>query len=818
MSEELDQAERLVAEILAAEESSEAFDVEAFLADVDPSVADEVRALHARVRAATGELTAPEPGPAGNADWRYEYGEELGRGGNGRVIEVFDRTLGRHLAMKILEPEFDPIRARRRRIRFRAEAQLAGRLQHPGIVAIHELGRTPEGRDYFTMPKVQGRTLGELIRLSHDGDPAWSRTRLLDVLARVADTLAFAHSRRVVHRDLKPANVMVGAFNETYVLDWGLARPVDRAADQSRDPRLAPGETLEEGLTGRGDIVGTPAYMAPEQAFGEDEVDVRADVYALGACLHELLVGAPPFGRGSDGIDVLSRLALGERPELDVAEHRVPPELEAIRGKAMQADPQRRYADAAGFAADLRAYLDGRVVGAYESGGLAELRKWIRRNRVLAASLAGTALAVLAGVGATIWFRAAERAASLRFLDLQLVREATLSARDLFTDAIGAGDSLGQWLDEAEALLERGDRHRAELELLDRLASERRERPKLGGLAGAADGGWTFADRDERWRHEKLGELVAALAEFEAPGGAHARIRRARERFERAWPLQLEGDRAAWAEFQRLWRESERYAGAPPNPMPGLTPLGIDPASGLLELALVGSGRIPDAAGARVEEDLAVVLAVVPGGRFEFGVEPGSDPYLLGLELPPVELELQPYLLGRHELTRTQWARLVGLEPPARNGRMPHAGSSYEEVVQVLAEWGLELPTEEQWEFAAEQSWPFDGAESAGEQAWLDFALDALAPLRPVGERTPDRFGFGDLPGNLAEFCRMTSLVEPPVGGDPVSIARGGYFVLASEESATTKVAMTRPEWRMTARSDERAERFGVRVARRLGP
>ena len=851
---ERERAEERVAEYLAALEAGHEGSLDDWLEDESPefqSLAAEVYAEVGAVLGALGLETArtlegPDTPSAATADgsdtdrvpaWHYELGDELGRGGNGQVLEVFDRSLERRLAMKVLMHEPDAIRAARRRARFRAEARLAGRLQHPGVVAVHELGRTPEGEDYFTMPKVEGETLGQLIRAGHEGDARWSRTRLLDVLVRVAETMAYAHAGHVVHRDLKPANVMVGAFGETYVLDWGLARVVDETARDGDAPshEYVPDEDtaerrLEPGLTGRGDVVGTPAYMPPEQAgIGDRAIGVTADVYALGACLHEVLTGEPPFGRGADAFEILTRLVTDGPPDIDVERHRVPPELAAIRDRAMSVEPEARYSNADGFAQDLRAFLEGRVVAAYESGGFAELRKWVLRNRGLAAAMLATVVAIVGGVSLSVWFRTEERARSLRFLDLQLAAESFESVRTLWP--VNAPEDTARvraWLDEATQLLDRRERHQIELAALNDLADAQRERRR-----SVDDPRWTFDDEDSRWRHENLEELVETLDRFAAVGGPHSRVAAALERITTLWPAAREDSDEAWRALSEAWIASPTYTSPPPEPIGGLVPLGIDPRSGLAEFALVGSGEIPQGPGVEPLAEHAIVLAAVPGGVFEFGIPFGADPFLFGNEQSPISIRLEPYLLGRFELTEAQYRRLVQLpEPAARLALRPASGIAFVDAVELLAEWNLELPTAAQWENAAELAWPWSARPDATQAERLSFASAALQPLRPIGGRARDAAGFGDLLGNLAEYCRdpvfdneevtyrtgdgLTAAVEGGEVSTEKCHVRGGHYGLIAPELPRQTIAFARPEFRIFPGVEERADRYGIRVARAL--
>ncbi len=383
------------------------------------------------VSSALGDARLERLRARGAAEERYAQGREIARGGMGSIRAVWDTDLRRRLAMKVmLRPEDrDPGAVSRPpdgRIvaRFLEEAQITAQLDHPGILPVHEIGLDAEGRLYFTMPLVEGRHLGEIFKLARAASEGWTTTRAVGVLLRVAEAVAFAHERSVVHRDLKPENVMVGRFGEAYVMDWGLARvlealdpqrsgpstTVDLLRARKRKPRdervrtdRADGGLNDKGefVTLDGDIVGTPGYMAPEQARGERAgIGRAADIYALGAILYQLLSGHAPHldpKSSTSAIPLLERILEHEPAPLGTLATDAPDELVAIANHAMRRDPLERYPTAAAFAEDLRAYLEGRVVSAYERGALAQAKKWILRNRVLATAYALVALSVVGG-------------------------------------------------------------------------------------------------------------------------------------------------------------------------------------------------------------------------------------------------------------------------------------------------------------------------------------------------------------------------------------------------------------------------------------
>lgn len=412
-----------------------------------PTLADEFRVLHAALKRARRALPAPEDAagstpslPAttdasssssssSSAVGRYVVRGAVAEGGMGQILSVWDTNLLRPLAMKVLrEPHGNPVlrdlRRERHRARLTEEAFILGQMDHPGVIPVFEVGADAAGSPFFTMRLVQGQSLREILEASSRGDAEWRRSRVLDVVIRVCETIAYAHSRGIVHRDLKPDNIMVGRFGETYVMDWGLAKALGRPSD--RDVRLratAVAGSSENGrarsessppldfeaplLTMDGDVVGTPAYMPPEQAAGRlAEVTTSADVYSLGAMLYHVIAGHPPYceaGRPLAPLAVLEAVLSGPPARLLSLAPGTPAELVAIAEKAMKRDPARRYASALEMAEDLRAHLEDRVVRAHRTGVLAEVRKLYSRHR-----RAMTAITLLvAGIAALLFLQIA---------------------------------------------------------------------------------------------------------------------------------------------------------------------------------------------------------------------------------------------------------------------------------------------------------------------------------------------------------------------------------------------------------------------------
>src|SRR5258706_433781 len=325
---------------------------------------------------------------------RYEPRGPLGRGGMGVVERVFDRALQREVAVKRLR------RTRGSALRrFLAEARLVAALDHPGLVPVHDAGLDARGRPWFTMPLVSGTSLAVVLALARDGQGGWSRERVLGVLQKTCEIVAYAHARGVVHRDLKPANVMLGAFGEVLVLDWGLAL-------------LAEGEPHAR----RGALLGTPAYMPPEQAAGEHaEIGPQSDVYAIGAILYHLLAGRAPYAEVGPSNEAVARAVRSGGPvPLELVAPHAPSELVAICARAMARESAARYAGMGELAADLRAFLEGRVVQAHARGAWAELRKWVGRNRALAGALSVIVLLLALALSLSLYNARARHAWSNR--------------------------------------------------------------------------------------------------------------------------------------------------------------------------------------------------------------------------------------------------------------------------------------------------------------------------------------------------------------------------------------------------------------------
>lgn len=275
----------------------------------------------------------------------YEIEDEIGRGGMGVVYRARDPRLDRCVAVKVLNTAAGSDETRR----LTREARVLARLEHPGIVPVHDVLELPDGRVAYVMKWIRGHRLDDHVK------PETTLAERLRIFERVAEAVAFAHARGVIHRDLKPANVMIGPFGEVLVLDWGVAKvghepaPAEGTATESSVPHDARDTT-------HGTVLGTPGYMAPEQARGDVEaMDERTDVYALGGLLRDLLAGV---------------------------DARIPRPLEAVIAKARSPDPEARYATVEDLAADVTQFRQGLAVAAYRENVFERLARVVRRYQL----------------------------------------------------------------------------------------------------------------------------------------------------------------------------------------------------------------------------------------------------------------------------------------------------------------------------------------------------------------------------------------------------------------------------------------------------
>src|SRR5213083_2755540 len=327
--------------------------------------------------------SAKSDGPGGPIPMLMDFGDyellqQIGRGGQGVVFRARQKSLNRTVALKVISLGQWASEAHVKR--FRREAEAAARLEHPCIVPIYEVGER-DGSCYFSMKFVEGGQLDEVAKR----EPMPPR-RAAELIAKVARTVHYAHEHGILHRDIKPGNILLDAEGEPHLTDFGLARLVETESTVTR--------TLE--------VLGTPSYMAPEQAEGENEaVSSATDVYGIGAVLYQLLTGQPPFAGGTT-YETIKLLLDTEPRQPRLLNPKIDRDLSTICLKCLEKDPQRRYSSALALAEDLEHWLKHEPIRAHRAGIFSRGRKWVRRKPVIAV-LITSLIALAAAIGWNVW-------------------------------------------------------------------------------------------------------------------------------------------------------------------------------------------------------------------------------------------------------------------------------------------------------------------------------------------------------------------------------------------------------------------------------
>lgn len=375
-------------------------------------------------------------GPLLTDEQRFEIRQELASGGLGDVFIAHDRQLNRNVALKQIKARL--LSRPDANERFLIEAEITGRLEHPGVVPVYALGKHADGQCYYAMRLIKGVTLEDEIKTffdpSESQDPAERNLelrRLMRSFIDVCNAIEYAHSRGVVHRDLKPANIMLGKYGETLVVDWGLAKQVnvEEPATTRAESLLVPGSGSDSAQTQLGSAIGTPHYMSPEQAAGRvDRIGPASDIYSLGATFYHLMVGSPAQ-KGKSLVSVLEDVERSKFPAPSSVRPDVPKPLEAICLKAMQLSISDRYLSASAMAQDIERWLADQPVGAYREPLVSRAARLFRRHQALAASgtVAMVLLSVAAVAGSVIWqrsqLRQQQHAQEIRQQEIALHRE-----------------------------------------------------------------------------------------------------------------------------------------------------------------------------------------------------------------------------------------------------------------------------------------------------------------------------------------------------------------------------------------------------------
>jgi len=825
-------------------------------ADGDVALVDEVMALLAADHATTQDvLRSPlggAPAVIGETLGRYRLVAELGEGGMGRVYRAEQREpVRRDVAVKVMRRA--AVAAGPQRARFEAEQRALVRLEHPNIARVLDGGHSDDGRPFLVMDLVDGATLLEWVARQQP-----SVDERLDVFVGICEAVQHAHQKGVIHRDLKPSNVLVvedGGRATPRVIDFGIARVLD-----SEDGA----ETLH---TQQDVAMGTAGYMSPEQARDAASADARSDVYALGAVLYELLTGALPRGRANNERSEADWNVAPQRPsQRPGALAGAPTDLDQVVLKALEHDPQRRYATVHELVADVRRARDGLPVAARAPTIAYVARRFLRRHRV-SASIAAVALLLLVAslVALLVLWNEADRNWNdyRRLVDDNRLADLRDDARDrLWPPWPATEPAMKDWQRRAEHLLTRREdlqRRADELERSAALEPDDELREEL------------------RYQRDVLRRLLAGIAHListEPHDDNIAGMLLRRREASRVGRVSLEQHADDWSRAIAAIADRERsprYDGLRlPGPQVGLVPLGQDPRSGLWEFWHVGSGERPDVRlrddggydGVTIGEGSGMVFVLLPGGTFTMGALRSADehsgtapidPEAASMEQFVHDLTLAPFFVGKHEVTQGQWLRLTGERPSMVTAQQQSRGHTpdlrwpveqvtFEQATRTLTRRGLHLPTEAQWEYSARAGTRTvfggvpdgeridrymnlaDEASKGKLRVVLERGLDdGYALPAAVGSFLPNPWGLHDCHGNVAEWCRdwLVSYVRPAREGDglreptaedapTLRVMRGGDF---AERRLLSRVAS-----RNGSPPEQRTARIGVRAVRAILP
>ncbi len=694
---------------------------------------------------------APSSAPLPPRVGSFEIDSVLGWGSMGVVYLGRQAEPPRQVAVKLLRMDVMSVEAVRRMER---EAEALARLTHPGVAGLVEAGSVDLGsgpQPYVVMEYVDGESLRAFMSSGSPGPRECAR-----IVAAVAEAVVHAHAHGVLHRDLKPENIQLRADGRPVVLDFGVAHVL--AED---DVRLS--------WTATGQILGTLAYMAPEQARGTG-ASKTSDQFALGAMLHEMVTGELPFQvRGQLPHLALRVIADGNWRPPPSTTSGLPRDLVTILSTALAGEPSRRYPSVLDLQVDLERFASGRRVLARPPSRLQQFAGELWRYRFSSAVF----IALLVTLGAVV--------ATAAWTSIELRKESAeaelLADRQLLSSLVAEADSLWprraadvgaaeRWLASAAGLRARRVRHRADAAKTSRQRSGAR------------------ADWIQTQRREFLAELDALLA----PGGPADEVARRRREAASMYEETVDRYREEWLAVGRRVRGDPRFAGRSLSPQEGLVPLGPDPASGLEEFAVLGTGRVPlrprpeDALVARLGE--ALVLVLIPGGNCQVGARQYAEWSADGREAthhegPAVWIELDDFMIGKFELTQDQWTRWFGSNPSTWEvgsevqqqvvtALSPAESMNYRQLQKLLPRLGLTLPTEAQWETASRGGSELARIWGEAPESILGFAnishlespqertsgaVDSFRVHGPVGSFPPNGYGLHDVLGNVFEVC-----------------------------------------------------------------
>src|SRR5262245_1511358 len=762
---------------------------------------------------ASGVIPAGPPG--------YQLLEEVGRGGMGVVYRARDLALRRYVAVKLLAdcyPQAAPAAQR-----FVSEARSTGQLQHPGIPAVHQIGSLPDGRPFLAMKLIKGSTLGAILK--NRPDPSADRGRLLAIFEAVCQAVGYAHAHRVIHRDLKPSNVMVGAFGEVQVMDWGLAKVLGEETPVTADNPLAEQTRAETQVsptpevashTQAGSLIGNPAFIAPEQAVGQIErVNERSDVFGLGALLAVMLTGEPPYvGEASESVRV--QAVRGELEDcfarLDASS--AEPELLALCKKCLAFEPADRPADAGAVAAAVaglraaaverarRAELEQVRLEGEQATALARSAEQRKRRRLAFGAAAAVVLA-LAG-GATVSY--------LKYLDAEQQKQEAQKEAD---KAARARDFLTSIFEISERDVQGGNINARQIvaDAERRIPAEFADQPELRAELEAAIGN-VKRGRGRKVPAAMILEVRGKVQLQSAAGLNKAAVPQALVNLDDRLTLSADG------QVQLVFLSDFHKERLKPGRALSVDWNGCEPADAVLER----------------DNSILMTFVPLPKGTFYMGWD--------GKKKGVKTVIKEAFEIAAHDVTQGQWEAVMGDNPSHHSPQRAGAGNdiSDEELklfpvenvswddaqtfIKKLNEkergsgYRYRMPTEAEWEYACrggatseeECSYHFyvdkPTNDLSSEQANINGDVEFgnapkgkfLQRTTRVGAYPPNKLGLFDMHGNVRQWC------ADPVQGNSNQSARGGSWY----ERAPTCVAAERRIKAPTYRSSH----YGFRLVR----
>ncbi len=690
----------------------------------------------------------------------------LGGGGMSVVYLAEQESLHRQVALKLIPPARQGLSHAEER--FVREAQVVASLDHPNIVKVFATGEE-RGIPYLAMELLEGCPLDRVLK--HLGGKAPERltgSDLVDAiqvlsgcvtnppregaleglrqlswmaacltLARsIGEALNHAHERGVIHRDVKPSNIFLTPDGRVLLVDFGIAL----VSTVSR-------------LTMTGVPIGSLPYMSPEQIRGETkQIDRRSDIYSLGVTLYEMLTLRMPFW--ADTTEGIRRLILDSRPtSIRLLNRSISPDAETVCLKAMDPEPNRRYATAAELAQDLGNVLEHRPVLARSPTWLVRGRRWTQRHPTQTVSMVLSFLILVGSVGFGIHERLTSQSIA-RLSDRNLLNTLSAESESFWPPNEANRDRMDEWLEEARGPLERGRRHASDLEQLRRRAlpydpadrerdtatpnhelaalklelegllrfwetlpkeqidRERFERTAIEAAIAERESRlrdrhtWRFEDPVDQWLHDGLTELLTEHAGFQV---TMERVQAQRALIDQLVDRSRVEAREAWVAAITDIAASPVYRGLRIRPQFGLVPLWKSSHSGLWEFVHLPTGESPQRAPLATDPDrlevtaaTGVVLVLLPGGTFEMGRDPAHDPDASLAEAPQHPVTLDPFFCSKYELTRSQWDRIRPKAARVDGNPQPTdpVGVSWADVETSLRRVGLTLPSEAQWEYS----------------------------------------------------------------------------------------------------------------------